>query len=125
MTQLTFIAYDTIFTQTAHNLNWRLQKIIGAAKVTLSHGTTKKNGEPKTNMLPKNEELNGTYELHLSLAEYFEKQGWELPNPPLLDEVSFRFQIEDKKHDYQMHIQITPHSYDFCINKKIRNKAKN
>jgi 5-hydroxyisourate hydrolase len=53
----------------------------------------------------------GRYELVFHVAEYFRKQGMELPDPPFLDQVVIRFGIADTGQHYHVPLLVSPYGY--------------
>ncbi len=53
----------------------------------------------------------GQYELIFEVAEYFEKRGNKLDDPPFLDRVVLRFAIADPDQHYHVPLLVSPWSY--------------
>jgi 5-hydroxyisourate hydrolase len=53
----------------------------------------------------------GRYALTFHVAPYFRTLGYELPQPPFLDEVVIAFGIADASADYHVPLLVSPWSY--------------
>ncbi len=53
----------------------------------------------------------GVYELVFHVADYFRRQGVELPDPPFLDAVPVRFGIAAPGQHYHVPLLISPYGY--------------
>ena len=53
----------------------------------------------------------GRYALTFHAAAYFRAVGYELPQPPFLDEVVIAFGIADASADYHVPLLVSPWSY--------------
>lgn len=102
---------DACFAVSAVDLRWRLQRIVGAARMLCGEGRTQKSGS--TSLLSGGSFGNDVYDLHLYLGDYFENLGWQLPRPYFLDEVNFRFTVQDSSKQHFLQVEITPHSHHF------------
>ena len=53
----------------------------------------------------------GTYRLVFEVADYFEKQGVDLPQPPFLNRVSLDFGVAHADQHYHVPLLVSPWSY--------------
>jgi 5-hydroxyisourate hydrolase len=53
----------------------------------------------------------GRYALKFHVAAYFRALGYELPQPPFLDEIVIAFGIADASQDYHVPLLVSPWSY--------------
>ncbi len=53
----------------------------------------------------------GTYRLVFEVADYFEKQGVDLPKPPFLNRVSLDFGVAHANQHYHVPLLVSPWSY--------------
>jgi 5-hydroxyisourate hydrolase len=53
----------------------------------------------------------GKFQLVFHVADYFKKQGVDLPNPPFLDKVSIHFAIANPEEHYHVPLLCSPWSY--------------
>jgi len=53
----------------------------------------------------------GTYRLVFEVADYFEKQGVDLPKPPFLNRVSLDFGVAHADQHYHVPLLVSPWSY--------------
>jgi 5-hydroxyisourate hydrolase len=53
----------------------------------------------------------GQYQLVFYIAEYFNKQGTVLPNPPFVDKAVIQFGIADASSHYHVPLLASPWSY--------------
>jgi 5-hydroxyisourate hydrolase len=53
----------------------------------------------------------GRYALTFQVAAYFRTLGYDLPQPPFLDEIVIAFGIADASQDYHVPLLVSPWSY--------------
>jgi len=53
----------------------------------------------------------GRYEIVFAVGPYFERAGWDLPDPAFLDEVRVRFAVAAPDEHYHVPILVSPWSY--------------
>jgi 5-hydroxyisourate hydrolase len=51
------------------------------------------------------------YRLRFGVADYFRRQGHELPDPPFLDEVTIEFGVAEPAGHYHVPLLVTPFAY--------------
>ena len=54
---------------------------------------------------------SGRYSLTFHVAAYFRSLGFELPDPPFLDEVVIDFGVADASQNYHVPLLVSPWSY--------------
>lgn len=50
----------------------------------------------------------GFYEVVFHVGQFFRSEGVELPDPPFLGEVPFRFAIAEPNSEYRLRMNVTP-----------------
>ena len=71
---------------------------------------TNKDGRTDTPLLDENRFTAGTWELVFAVDQYFSAQGFALPDPPFLDQITIRFTISNDSH-YHVPLLVSPWSY--------------
>jgi 5-hydroxyisourate hydrolase len=77
----------------------------------ISAGETNAQGRCATPLLEGAALCIGGYALTFHVAAYFRAVGYELPQPPFLDEVVIAFGIADPSQDYHVPLLVSPWSY--------------
>ena len=78
---------------------------------SISAGETNAQGRCATPLLEGAALCIGRYALTFHVAAYFRALGYELPQPPFLDEVVIAFGIADASADYHVPLLVSPWSY--------------
>ena len=82
----------------------------GARRV-LRAGTTNHDGRTEAWLLAQNELQVGAYEILFQVGAYFRAAGFELPDPPFVDEVCLRFSVADTAAHYHIPLLCSPYGY--------------
>jgi 5-hydroxyisourate hydrolase len=110
MSGLTTHVLDTASGQPAAGMDYRLFRL-DRGRLELLNGRTNADGRCDGPLLDEEALQVGRYELVFHVAEYFRKQGMELPDPPFLDQVVIRFGIADTGQHYHVPLLVSPYGY--------------
>ncbi len=72
---------------------------------------TNADGRLDTPLLDGETFIPGHYELRFAAGDYFRSNGFELPEPPFVDQVCLRFGIADAAAHYHVPLLVSPWSY--------------
>lgn len=110
--QLTTHVLDTAQGRPASSLRIELFRLMpGRHGQRLCEHFTNSDGRVDVPLLYGEEFRVGSYQLLFHTGEYFEAQGFDLPEPPFLDEVVVRFGIADERAHYHVPLLVSPWSY--------------
>lgn len=77
----------------------------------LKEAVTNSDGRTDGLLLNPEEMAVGEYELHFHTADYFQRMGNQIANPPFLNIVPVRFAIFDAGEGYHVPLLVSPWSY--------------
>ncbi len=110
MSGLTTHVLDTTSGKPGQGVYYRLFRL-DSGRLELLSGRTNSDGRCDAPLLDDESIQAGQYELEFQVADYFRRQGIELPDPPFLDHVVIRFGIADKSQHYHVPLLISPYGY--------------
>lgn len=111
--RLTLHAIDTYFGQTRPGLRIDLSMLESGAWQQIKSVETVQGGRTETPVLEPGKLQIGRYELLLHLADYFEQNEANLPEPPFLDAVPIRFGVFDAGQNFHVPILFSPWNYSY------------
>jgi 5-hydroxyisourate hydrolase len=88
-----------------------LFRIVAGARELVCIATTNSDGRTGTPLLESESLPRGAFELIFHAGEYFRAAGVPLTDPPFLDEVTIRFQIDPAAGSYHVPLLMTPYGY--------------
>lgn len=109
MSRLSTHVLDTSAGVPAAGMAYRIERLVGEARVELARGVTSDQG--RAPLLDAGQMQVGRYELHFDVADYFGRRGVAQSDPPFLDVVTLRFSIADPAADYHVPLLVSPWSY--------------
>ena len=110
MSGLTTHVLDTSAGKPGQGIRYQLFRLDNG-RLELLSGRTNKDGRCDAPLLDEEAMQPGVYELLFHVAEYFEKEGVKLADPPFLDQVVIRFGIADETQHYHVPLLISPFGY--------------
>jgi 5-hydroxyisourate hydrolase len=94
----------------AEGVRWTLYKL-GEVREKLSSGFTNGDGRTDQFLLDGPEIEIGSYEVIFEVAEYFMREGFNLPSLPFLDYIPIRFSISSQDQNYHVPLLVSPYGY--------------
>ena len=107
---LTTHVLDTARGCPADGLSISLYLIEFETKKHLRTMLTNSDGRTQTPILPKEEFVTGTYELHFAAGKYLRRYGYA-KETSFLDSIPVRFRISDKQQHYHVPLLLSPFGY--------------
>jgi len=115
MGMLTTHVLDTAAGRPARNVRVELRHhpecAVGSVPLLVVSATTNDDGRVVPALLEGPLLRIGRYTLTFHMAEYFRKQGVELPDPPFLDEIVIPFGIAQADAHYHVPLLVSPWSF--------------
>ena len=102
---------DTAHGCPAAGMTVTLQRLDGAAAVTLKAFALNADGRADGPLLDAAAMAVGRYRLTFEVAAYFRATGVALPEPPFIDVVQLDFGIADAAGHYHVPLLVSPYSY--------------
>jgi 5-hydroxyisourate hydrolase len=102
---------DTAHGCPAAGMQVSLQRLEGAAWVTLRELTLNHDGRAEGPLLDAAAMAAGRYRLQFAVAPYFRGRGVQLPDPPFIDTVQLDFGMADAQGHYHVPLLVSPWSY--------------
>lgn len=102
---------DTAHGCPAAGMRVTLQRLDGAAAVTLQVHVLNADGRTGGPLLDAASMAAGRYRLLFEVAAYFRARGVALPEPPFIDVVTLDFGIADAAGHYHVPLLVSPYSY--------------
>lgn len=102
---------DTAHGCPAAGMQVTLQRVDGAAPVTIKSLALNADGRAEGALLDAAAMAVGRYRLTFEVAAYFRKRGVALPDPPFIDTVQLDFGMADAAGHYHVPLLVSPWSY--------------
>ncbi|MGZ5805363.1 MAG: 2-oxo-4-hydroxy-4-carboxy-5-ureidoimidazoline decarboxylase [Xanthobacteraceae bacterium] len=102
---------DTYHGRPAAGISVALYEVGASARGLLKTATTNADGRTDAPLIADEPLRIGTYELQLSVGDYFSRAGVKIADPPFLDVVPLRFSIAEPEGNYHVPLVVTPWSY--------------
>ncbi|MGZ5837431.1 MAG: hydroxyisourate hydrolase [Xanthobacteraceae bacterium] len=102
---------DTYHGRPAAGVSVSLYEVGASARGLLKTATTNADGRTDAPLIADEPLRIGTYELQLSVGDYFSRAGVKIADPPFLDVVLLRFSIAEPEGNYHVPLVVTPWSY--------------
>ena len=102
---------DTAHGCPAAGMQVTLQRVDGAASVTIKSLALNADGRAEGALLDAAAMAVGRYRLTFEVAAYFRKRGVALPDPPFIDTVQLDFGMADAAGHYHVPLLVSPWSY--------------
>lgn len=109
--QLTTHVLDTAQGLPAVGMTVELWSVPNAKRTLLKCVVTNSQGRTAQPLLLGNTFQRQTYELVFQVGAYFQRQPVALPNPPFLDQIPIRFNIDRPQEHYHVPLLVSPWSY--------------
>lgn len=110
MDRLSTHVLDTAQGRPGAGMGYALYRWEGEVRVLLAEGITNADGRAPAGLLPEAGYRPGRYQLVYRVADYFRAEGFDLPDPPFLDEVTLSFGLGAEAH-YHVPLLVSPFSY--------------
>jgi 5-hydroxyisourate hydrolase len=95
----------------AAGMQLTLQRLQGAAAITIKQLALNDDGRADAPLLNASEMAVGRYRLLFEVAPYFSARGTTLPEPPFIDTVQLDFGIADAAGHYHVPLLVSPWAY--------------